>query len=91
MDDKTERRVFLTQALALVGGCMCAGWISGCESDVLKSSGESVQFDVGSAPALAQVGGSVKQVFEGQNGGRARDHFSRCRRKFCGFEFCVYA
>ena len=69
MDDKTERRAFLTQALALVGGCMCAGWISGCENDVLKSSGESVQFDVGSAPALAQVGGSVKQVFEGQNGG----------------------
>ena len=69
MDEKTERREFLTQALALVGGCMCAGWISGCENDVLKSSGESVQFDVDSAPALAQVGGSVKQVFSGQNGG----------------------
>ena len=69
MDDKTERRAFLTQALALVGGGMCAGWISGCENDVLKSSGVSVQFDVGDAPALAQVGGSVKRVFEGQNGG----------------------
>ena len=69
MDEKTERRAFLTQALTLVGGCMCAGWISGCENDVLKSSGESVQFDVGSAPVLAQVGGSVKQVFSGQNGG----------------------
>ena len=69
MNEKTERREFLTQALALVGGGMCAGWISGCENDVLKSSDESVQFDVGSAPALARVGGSVKQVFSGQNGG----------------------
>ena len=60
---ETERRAFLTQALALVGGCMCAGWFSGCETDVLKSSGVSVQFDVGNAPALAQVGGSVKRVF----------------------------
>ena len=63
------------------GGCMCAGWISGCENDVLKSSGESVQFDVGSAPALAQVGGSVKQVLASK-WRRARDHFSRCRRNF---------
>ena len=70
MDDKTERRAFLTQALALVGGCMCAGWFSGCENDVLKSSGVSVQFDVGSAPALAQVGGSVKQALKGKTAAR---------------------
>ncbi len=64
-----ERRAFLTQTLALVGGCMCAGWIAGCETDVLKSSDVAVRFNVADAPALAQVGGAVKQIFEGQHGG----------------------
>ena len=67
--EKTERREFLTQALTLVGGCMCAGWVAGCETDVLKSSNVAVRFDVANAPALSQVGGSIKQVFEGQLGG----------------------
>ena len=94
MDEKAERRAFLTQALTLVGGCMCAGWISGCETDVLKSSGESVQFDVGNAPALAQVGGSVKQVFGGQNGGAPVIIFRRAEEDFvvlssvCTHEAC---
>lgn len=64
-----ERRVFLTQTLSLVGGCMCAGWIAGCETDVLKSSDVAVRFDVSNAPALARVGGAVKRIFEGQHGG----------------------
>ncbi|MDP6041757.1 MAG: Rieske (2Fe-2S) protein [Candidatus Latescibacteria bacterium] len=69
MRDETERREFLAQALTLVSGCMCAGWVAGCETDVLKSSNVAVRFDVSSAPALAQVGGAVKQVFGGQLGG----------------------
>lgn len=65
-----ERREFLTQALALVGGCMCCGVLAGCESDVLKSTSVSVQLNVANEPALAQVGGSIKKIFEGQNSGR---------------------
>lgn len=64
-----KRRAFLTQTLSLVGGCMCAGWIAGCETDVLKSSDVAVRFDVSNAPALARVGGAVKRIFEGQHGG----------------------
>lgn len=62
-----ERRAFLTQTLALVGGCMCAGWIAGCETDVLKSSDVAERFDVLSEPALSEVGGAVKRIFEGQD------------------------
>ena len=64
-----ERRAFLTQILALVGGCMCVGWIAGCETDVLKSSDVAERFDVSSEPALSEVGGAVKRIFEGQHGG----------------------
>ena len=67
--EKTERREFLAQALTLVSGCMCAGWVAGCETDVLKSSNVAVRFDVSNAPALSQIGGSVKQTFDGQHGG----------------------
>lgn len=62
-----ERRTFLTQTLALVGGCMCAGWIAGCETDVLKSSDVAERFDVSSEPALSEVGGAIKRIFEGQD------------------------
>lgn len=65
-----ERREFLTRALTLVGGCMCSGLVVGCESDVLKSTNVSVQLNVADEPALTQVGGSIKKVFDGQNNGR---------------------
>ena len=65
-----ERREFLTQALKLVGGCVCAGALAGCETDVLKSSNVAVRYEVSNSSALAQIGGAVKQTFEGQNGGR---------------------
>lgn len=64
-----ERREFLTQALKLVGGCVCASALTACETDVLKSSNIAVRYDVSQTSALNQVGGAVKQVFDGQNGG----------------------
>ena len=66
---QTERREFLTQALTLVGGCVCSGLLVGCETDVLKSSNIAVRLDVANESRLAQVGGMIKKVFEGQNGG----------------------
>ena len=64
-----ERREFLTRALALVGGCVCTGMLAACETDVLKSSNVAVRFDVTAEPELAQIGGAVKKIIEGQNGG----------------------
>ena len=64
-----ERREFLTRALKLMGGCVCVGALGACETDVLKSSNIAVRYDVSQTSALSQVGGAVKQVFDGQNGG----------------------
>jgi len=64
-----ERREFLTQALKLVGGCVCASALAACETDVLKSSNIAVRYDVSQTSELATIGGAVKQVFDGQNGG----------------------
>ena len=67
------RRTFLARALSMLGVGMCSGTLAtvltGCETDVLKSSNIAVQFDVGAEPALAQVGGAVKQIFNDHNGG----------------------
>lgn len=64
-----ERREFLTRALKLMGGCCCVSVLAACETDVLKSSNVAVRYDVSQVSDLAQVGGSVKQAFDGQNGG----------------------
>ncbi|MFT5369964.1 MAG: Rieske Fe-S protein [Candidatus Latescibacterota bacterium] len=64
-----ERREFLTQALKLMGGCVCASALAACETDVLKSSNIAVRYDISQVSALANVGGAAKQVFDGQNGG----------------------
>ena len=63
-----ERREFLTRALKLVGGCVCASALAACETDLLKSSNVAVRYDVSQTSALSVVGGATKQVFDGQNG-----------------------
>jgi Rieske Fe-S protein len=64
-----ERREFITRALKLVGGCVCASALAACETDVLKSSNIAVRYDVSQLPVLKSPGGAAKEVFEGQNGG----------------------
>lgn len=69
-----DRRNFITRALSFLGVSVCGSAISsilsGCESDVLKSSNVAVQVDLNEIPELAQVGGAVKRTFTSHNGGR---------------------
>lgn len=58
----------------MLGAGVCGGVLtsilSGCESDVLKSSDIAEQFDISEEPALQTVGGAAKRTFGTQNGGR---------------------
>ncbi len=71
----TRRREFLLNAAASFGVVLSAGalasLLAGCESDTTKPSttGQTVQFDVSTEPALANVGGIVKRTFGSNNGG----------------------
>ena len=71
----SERRAFLLNAAASLGVVLSssalASLLSSCENDTTKPSttGQKVEFDVTSEPALAQVGGIVKRSFGSNNGG----------------------
>ncbi|GIV51319.1 MAG: hypothetical protein KatS3mg054_0703 [Chloroflexus sp.] len=77
MSTKCDRRrgEFLLSAAASIGAVLSASalasLIAGCESDTTKPSttGQMVQFDVSTEPALANVGGVVKRTFGSNNGG----------------------
>ncbi|MCS7001100.1 MAG: Rieske 2Fe-2S domain-containing protein [Candidatus Kapabacteria bacterium] len=69
-----NRREFLVEMAASAGIILSSGalaaLLASCESDTTKpSTGQTVEFDVSTAPALATVGGIVKQTFGTNNGG----------------------
>lgn len=71
----SERRAFLLNAAASLGVVLSssalASLLSSCENDTTKPSttGQKVEFDITTEPALGQVGGVVKQSFGSNNGG----------------------
>ncbi len=70
-----RRRDFLLDAAARLGlvlsSSALASLLASCESDTTKPSttGQNVEFDVTTEPALASVGGVVKKTFGSNNGG----------------------
>ncbi|KXB97925.1 MAG: hypothetical protein AA908_00485 [Chlorobi bacterium NICIL-2] len=70
-----RRREFLLDAAASIGAILSssalASLLASCESDTTKPSttGQTVQFDVSTEPALANVGGIIKRTFGNNNGG----------------------
>jgi Rieske Fe-S protein len=71
-----QRREFLLDAAASLGVILSsstlASVLASCESDTTKPSattGQKVEFNVSTEPALANVGGVVKKTFGSNNGG----------------------
>ncbi len=71
----SARREFLLNIAASLGVALSssalASLLSSCENDTTKpnSSGQKVEFDITTEPALAQIGGIVKRGFGSNNGG----------------------
>lgn len=75
MKNVCNRREFLLNAAASLGAVLSstaiASLVASCESDTTKPSttGQKVEFNVATEPALATVGGIVKRTFGSNNGG----------------------
>lgn len=75
MEESTQddnRRDVLCKILSFAGICAlgtASAIFPGCESTSMKSTNKGETFDIGSAPELANVGGSVKETFGTNNGG----------------------